>query len=445
MSRPAPFLFGLLAFSMFATGCSTHSERLRDIRELYFAGDATGAQVTIDKYAKKYKREANVLQLDRATVLLSEGSPQEAEKILRCVRDRFDELEGKDIAEGALAMLTDDQHLAYSGEDYEKVLVRTYLALANLLGDGQDAGAYALQVAEKQQQIVETCKETDGANPKQNYKQVAVGAYIQGMLREATHANYDDAARAIEQVCHWEPSFASGQQDLQRVREGRHSAPGNGVVYVFALVGRGPYKEERLEIPTTAALLVADRIVTFTGKHSLPPTVAPIKVPCVVQPINAVRMVRVEVDGAARGRTETITDVGRLAVEQAEAMFPYVLGRAIARRALKKAVVYGAKEAIHTEDNFLAELAFDIGGVVWESAESADTRCWGLLPEKIQVLRLELPAGTHVLSVHPANEAGIVIGPVESTVLQVEDGRNTYVLANFPDVFIAGRIVTSQR
>ena len=39
-------------------------------------------------------------------------------------------------------------------------------------------------------------------------------------------------------------------------------------------------------------------------------------------------------------------------------------------------------------------LALDVAGVVWEATESADTRCWGLLPDKIQVMRLELPAGT---------------------------------------------------
>ena len=31
----------------------------------------------------------------------------------------------------------------------------------------------------------------------------------------------------------------------------------NGVLYVFTLVGRGPYKEETIEIPSTAALLIA--------------------------------------------------------------------------------------------------------------------------------------------------------------------------------------------
>src|SRR5262249_20170550 len=199
------------------------------------------------------------------------------------------------------------------------------LTLANLMGDGQDAGAYALQVAAKQQEIIQAGGAEDGANPKQNYPRVGVGAYIHAALREKTQTNYDDAARSMQQVCDWAPEFEPGKQELDRVQHGRHSERGNGVVYVFALVGRGPYKEERMEIPTTAALLIADRILSAAGKQTLPPTVAPIKVPCVVTPANEVQSVRVVVDGRACGQTETLTDVGRMAVQQSEAMLPYVV------------------------------------------------------------------------------------------------------------------------
>ena len=43
----------------------------------------------------------------------------------------------------------------------------------------------------------------------------------------------------------------------------------------------------------------------------------------------------------------------------------------------------------------MTSVALDIAGIAWEATEAADTRCWGLLPEKIQVLRIELPAGRH--------------------------------------------------
>lgn len=435
----------LMAIALCATaGCSTHAERLCEIRSAYYGGDFVTAKNKIETYQKKYAKEVDVLKLEQATVLLSEGRPKDAEHLFRQVRDHFDHLEKKDLAEGALSMLTDDQQRGYPGEDYEKVLVRAFLALASLVGDGSDATAYALQTAAKQQEIIEKGTGPDGKNPKLDYQKVALGAYIHAALREQTHMNYDDAARSLELVCNWSPEFVSGKNDLERMKQGRHSVQGNGVLYVFTLVGRGPYKEERMEIPTTAALLIADRILSATANQSVPPTVAPIKVPRVVVGHNEVQSVGVGVDGKPCGTTETVTDVGRLAVQQADAVFPQVLGRAIARRVVKKAIVYGAKEALDTQQLGLESIAFDVVGVVWEATESADTRCWGLLPEKIQVLRLELPAGTHALTLQPMGATGYSQGVPCAANVTIDDGRNTYVLACFPTGRLAGQIVSSR-
>lgn len=438
-------LLGLAALGLFAVGCSTHANRLQGVRDAFYNGDLANAQLEIDRSIKQKAGEADVLELDRAAVLLTQGKPHEAEQVLRKVRDQLDQFEQKDAAEGVLAMLTDDQALAYAGDDHEKVLIRVYLALANLLGDGNDAAAYALQVADKQRQIIDKGAQPDGKNPKQGYGPVAVGAYLHAALREATHQNYDDAARSLQLVCQWEPGFTPGKADLDRVKQGRHSSQGNGVLYLFTLVGRGPYKEEKLEVPSTAALLVADRILSIAGKRSLPPTVAPIKVPRVVLPVNHVHAVTINVDGVQRGQTATITDVGRLAVQQAEAMHPYLLGRAIARRVVKKGAIYALKEATRQQKGDLSNLALDVAGVVWEATESADTRCWGLLPEKIQVLRLELPAGAHQITLQPMTADGRPCGPAETTAVEVRDGRNAYALANFPTGRLVGSIVTSDR
>ena len=160
--------------------------------------------------------------------------------MLREMRDHFDHLEQKAIGENALSMLTDANRKAYAGEDYEKVLVRVLLALSNLMTDGGDAGAYALQVADKQQQIINAGVGKEGNNPKLAYKRVAVGAYIHGMLREATHSNFDDVAAQLHAGLQLAAANSpTAQQDLERARHGHHSAPGNGVVYVFTLVGHG--------------------------------------------------------------------------------------------------------------------------------------------------------------------------------------------------------------
>ena len=204
----------------------------------------------------------------------------------------------------------------------------------------------------------------------------------------------------------------------------------------------GPYKEETLEIPSTVALLIADRILSNNSTYSLPPTIAPIKVPKVVAPSSSVSYVRVAVDRQPVGSTATITDVGRMAVEQYEAIYPQVIATAVVRRIVKKGIVYGTKEAIGGKRNSLLNVGLDVAGVAWEATEAADTRCWGLLPDKIQVLRVELPAGSTRSRWQPS--APSAWAAKRRKRVTIADGRNTYLLANFPDAQLVGKILTNQ-
>jgi hypothetical protein len=440
-----------------ASGCATHADQLVKVRTFFQAGDLAAASMLLDDGKKKDGPDADVLKLETAVVRLAEGKPKDAEVLLREVRDHFDEIDKPTVGETALSMFSDDNHRPYGGEDYEKVLIRAFLAMSNMMGDGGDAIAYSHQVTDKQQEIIAAAakKPVDSSanqqgepesvadNPKLAYKQVAIGPYLSGVIREQTHVNYDDAARAYQQVVYFEPQFQAGRFDLDRARNGHHSQRGNGVVYVFALVGRGPYKVESTEVPTTAALMVADFILKSNNKYSLPISQAPVKIPKVVCPTNEVDNVQVSVGGQLAGRTETITDIGRMAVEQQEAVMPQVIARAIVRRIVKRGVVEGTKLAVGVDDRSAFNLLFDAAELAWGAAEAPDTRCWGLLPAKIQVCRIELPAGEHQIALTPALGDRNIGGP-QTTTVRVVDGGNTYLMANFPDHRMTGKIVSSQ-
>ncbi len=436
-TRYGPFMF--LAVALIVAGCSTHARQLVVARQQYYEGELDAAAETLRLQAEQAPRDADVTALDGALIDLVSGRPAEAESALRVVRDRFDELEEADIPEQGLSLVTDDQRLAYAGTSYEKTLIRVFLAIANLVHDGGDVEAYSLQINAKQQQLARQLTELNDDEAESAYRPLAVGPYLRGVIREASFANYDDAARAYRQVTRWRPAFRAGVVDLQRAEQSVHSRPGNGVVYVMALVGRGPFRQQAVEVPTSQALLLTDRIVSALGPYEVPPTVAPIKIPRVTVPQRTIDYLTVAVDGRPAGATDVICDVADLALRQQAVELPHVMARAIARRIVKKAAVYAAKDQLSAESG-LTDIALTAAGVVWEAAEAADTRCWGLLPREIQVLRIELPAGRHELAIRPL-ASGTSVGQEATVAVEVFDGRNTYVLANFPDDRLIGTIL----
>lgn len=430
-----------LAFFLIA--CSTHAQRLAVPRQTFYANDLAQAQTQLSKLATKRGGDAHVVELDLAMVDLLQGNLAEAQRRLRLVRDQFDHLEQKSLTEAAMSLMTDDRRRAYSGEDYEKLLIRVFLSLASLMQDGVDAQSYALQTLSKQEQLRLAAQEKWGEKIPESYCVPAIAPYLRGVMSEASLSNYDDAWRGYSDAAALMPEASFLQADIERAAHGVHSRPGHGVVMVIALVGRGPYKVEVEERATQEALLIADRIVSAIGQYSVPPTLAPIKVPKIVSPAKPFDLVGVEVDGKPISTTLPITDVHQLASETYAAKLPEVMARTVARRIVKKGAVYAAKEQMNVNSS-ITSLAMDAAGVVWEATEAADTRCWGLLPREIQVLRLELPAGVHQLNLEPVT-SGRPVGSGSACSVPVVDGRNTYVLSYWPETRPIGQILVSRR
>lgn len=429
------------------TGCVTHFDRVEPIRMAFFDGKLPAANEHLEKLLKKRKSERDVLLLDKSIIELASGRPKEAERLLRQVRDRFDELEDFDGAKAVASMLTDDKARNYAGEDYEKVLIRAMLAISNLMSDGGDANAYALQMVDKQQEIIQAVEEKhkeDEKSPLLAFKQVALGPYIRGMLAEESPLTLNDAARAHAQVAKWEPDFRDAQEDIKRCEYEVPMHPGNGALFVFALVGRGPIKQQTIEPVTQVELLIADRLFNAFANRNIPPTFAPVKIPQVVNFVPVADCVSVHIGGQQVGKTATIVDIGDMAVRQQQALYPEILARAVARRVIKKGIIYGIEEVANVQKDSLQSLAVMAAGVAWEASETADTRCWGLLPDTIQVFRVELPAGEHAVTLRPSQRQGD-FGTPATTKVTIREGRHTYLLGNVPTSQFVGELLTAPR
>lgn len=433
------------------TSCRTYGRKTESIHAAFYRNDLSSASAELAAMRKKKenRKNENLLKLEESVTLLCLGDFKQSETLLREVRDRFDTLENRKVAsaaETAASMLSDDLTLTYPGEDHEKVLLRAMLAISNLMQDGQEVIPYSHQINMKQEEIIRSGTPMSGgdgkiADPKKSYKYLALGPYLTGMIHEERVTGMSEATRAYEKVRLWEPKFTAVEQDLLRAQTSTHTRKGNGAVYVITLLGSGPRKMQTSAPATQLALLIADRIVSATSKHSVPPTIAPVPVAEIVE--TPCRFHYVNVSDAENQSyvvsTQTITDVNRIARQQFEANRDWIIARAVARRVIKKAAVYGAKEALDVRSSG-GEILLNVAGVLWEATEEADTRCWSLLPGKIQIARLELPTGTRELVFQPVGSQASL---KYTKTINVRDGRNTYVLAYIADDGLIGDIQCS--
>ena len=156
------FLMFNMAFALLTVlpGCmSSYAQHLDAVkRDFYDVGDVSRAKTNLEKRQKlASKKEQDPLTLNAASLDISSGDLVGAKKKLIEVRNHFDELEndlGRKTSENLLKYWIDDNVVSYEGEDYEKVLIRAYLTIADLLDSGADARAYACQIATLQDEIV---------------------------------------------------------------------------------------------------------------------------------------------------------------------------------------------------------------------------------------------------------------------------------------------------
>lgn len=428
----------ILACIVFCSGCARSLQTIDDARNSFVAGDVISARQSLTKLSESGNQYADVAALDLAMVDLAIGDTKSAERRLRNLRDRFDQQPAIAPVREAASMITDDNARAFHPAGYEQVMIRTMLAVCSLADDGIDAEAYALQATMKQTELAQEADSRGILDAAEVYQPIAVAPYLRGMLREATHHDYDDATKAYQLVSSVQPQFIPAADDIARASGGTHSAPGHGVLYVIACVGRGPILQPTVAETTSTALSIASVVLNAEtnqgdGRESdiVLPNIASVKVPRVVIPPMAVAALGVRINGDLYGATQTLTDVGQLAARQVDAEMPWTIARAIVRRTTKELAVTKATDALGLQGT-AGSLFHFAAASGWAGIENADTRCWGLLPREIQVFRGELPAGRHTVALEPLGVNGAIVGNANQSAVEIVNGRNHYVVVLCP-------------
>ncbi len=472
-----------LAAAAILGGCASHAERIAVFREAWAADDfaaaeaaidgllaaETGAPIEVVQASKGLDPAVNpasgnteLLLLEKAMVRLARGDPSGSVKVFLKARDVLDQHLDKSL-KGSLVDflkggLQDDEGMEFQGADYEHVMVRVLLTITDLLTGEGDAFAYANQVGETQDAIINSPfgDEKKKYYPRKQYQRMAVGAYVQGIIQEANLYS-SEAALAYERALGWvggagaasQPAPVGGAPEavaaavanrgaatvlkdaLQRAREGRYAPDGCGVVHVFYFGGRGPHLEATTCNPTAEAVQLAAIGYSIASGSMAQLGQMPVKVPMVVAPDWMVPPLAVSVDGAPpASTTTTLLDVNVVAKQQLAANMPGITARAVIRRAAKGAV----GGAIEAQGSDWAKLAGFLFTAISTGTERAETRNWVSLPAQLQVARVPAPEGERRLS----------FGPGMETLVRIAKGHDTYIVVLRPNIALPGVVLVDR-
>ncbi len=443
-------------------GCQTHRQIIDQAHTAYWQNDFQQSSALLDKAISRPKRDRVPLMLDQSMVAFQQGDIEATQLLLRQSKAELVAAPAlADLAENSLSMFSDDRHRAYAAEDHEIILHRILQTLCSILTSDGDEVAFSHQLGEQCETLLvhrpdnTRSSETPASDsvtpvalpgvPESDSvkREIAIAPLMRAIVRSNSPLQHDEVVHHLTQAYQWRPESRFLEHELQRAQNDIGIQPGHGAVYLIALVGKGPRKVASTEPVSSQALLIADQILSGLGNYTLPPTIAPIKVARIeLSPISFDQL-SILVDNQAVGFTENIADLGRLAVERQNELLPEIVARAVVRRIVKKGVVVAAKSKSNAKKNSgndLTSLVYDAGGVAWEALEQADLRAWALLPGSIQVIRMELPAGNHHLSLAPAMN-GQLAGRSFSETIDVRNGQTTVVVGTLSEANATGRIM----
>lgn len=479
---------GLLAaplLGILLTGCQTWQKTHESALNAWAAGNAETSLNQLQDAQKTFRSEKNLLDLDLAVLELASGQPAAAEARFRKAREALKYLTQKDITEQTASILTDSRAVAYSGRDFERAMLLNMAMLSSMVSDGQDAFAYSLQfteaAAQRRKMIADAVqkKKNDAEIAENTAKRppgdttgiarvsyspenssvaitatpvdqpLALGAWLTALVQSETPSRAVETEQALADIQFWNPSFSKNKKDSTAGEgPGVRSKKGCGTLAVIALCGHAPqWTAERAE-PTSTALLIADRILSATGKHTLPPTISSVKIarPCKEYARPVTDWIRTDVKSTSATGTRRL-DFHRLVDlhDVAEASYQEhkdeEIAAAIVRRITKKGVIYAVKETSNVHRNTFVDLGVNAAGVAWEALEKPDTRSWRTLPGVINVATCELPAEQHTISLSSVQFTERFPGPPISLDVHIEDGRNTWIVVMVPDKNITGNIL----
>lgn len=463
---PRKIIFFILIF--FINCATSYAQRIESVENAIYTGDYETAIPKLRDLVSDSGDKDRLLYLMEAGVALhTKGDYAASNKAFADAEAIADTARVSATAE-ALAFALSDNESKFIGEDFERVMIKFYMALNYLcLGDLESAKRYFKKVEFEQ-------KEMRASEPK--YKQNILARFLDAIVSEYM-GNYNDARVEYKNILDMEPTnpeilghryvlalkerdsgdlakYSAGKsfieaysKDLKRTNYQTEM----GELVIINQVGKSAVKESRgklmddpkIAAPLRGAIEVAIRsesqagmsvggviAVLGTAEHPIP----------VYRDRDGGRTgaMDIYVNGTKVGQTQTMSDYSGMAMNSFNDNYDSIVSRNITSIATKAvlaaSLAYMAGEMSKRgkdRDDMGTQLlgsavSFVTGllaGFAVSSSISPDLRCWRTIPSKFQAKRIFLETGEYEISFSPT--AGGISPPPQKVL--IEKGKPLFI------------------
>lgn len=417
-----------MGISFILQSCASYSEHALSMREGLLAGRADVALAIAEKIDPKQKEI--IVSLDKGMLRRINDDFIGSNQSLEVAKQAIEKLYGTSVTENLAAITINDTSRGYVGDRYEQLLLHAYMAMNYIqLGQLDDARVEMLQANVKMMEW--------GDEPQEDeHQEDAFLRYLEGLIYEnlgefdnalisyrKAYTAYKGMAGSIN-AYHFIPLTL--QKDLLRL-----------LAQQDLLSEYESYKSE-FDWPDFAPVKASDQfgelvVILNNGLAPIRSTaVFPvfssqvqqnlhIAFPVYREPRKRLYPAKVQVNNS-QYPLEKVEDVDVLARRALDAAMPKIMARATARAVVKYNTQHTANEK-----NPLAGFLMTVTNLL---TESADTRSWTTLPQEIQLQRILLPVGKHMVEIQLLSADGLITDVINETVI-IKSKRSSFVIKHW--------------
>jgi len=397
----------LLGLAFFLSACA--SDRYIGSRghSLFLGGDFQKAAEAFGNEAKKSGSNQVLFMLDQGMSLFAARQYEEAIQVFLKAEDLTEIKDYTSISEEVGVLTTSGNIRGYKGEDFEKVLINVYLALAFAsINKMESARVEARKINLLLQRMI-----TDG---KRNYEESPFARYLSALLWEADK-DFNSAYVDYKLAHQLDPTFPGIGADLMGMAQ--------------KLGFQDEYKKwAQIYSQETPRRFTKEQgeIVVFFEKG-----LSPIKVPRdsqdsslprFVPRYSRVRGARVVVDGVSLAPMVTALDIENTSTRYLEDRIGKMVAAKLAGTAVKGVIAAGVGRLAKDENagwlTFFALAATD----------RADLRSWRTLPAYLQMLRIPVNAGEHSVVLESVDASNYTINRIDFGKVNVKAGSKVFLV-----------------